>query len=438
MTDIKDGMTESMTETPSAQPPFDFVSPATALPLSPAYLRPVDPVVAMFRILDSGRDGAVPVVQLVDEELSVLMDSDRHRGGFPYLSKLEPGARKQAKETAARLLLARRLVHPTATGANGPTRTQATAELQGTITAIRSAPRTVRAHRVGAEHSDTLVQYQFPAQDRVLEEYIAADGMHVFLVSPLAEAAGRLAGFVDPFGTSQGTETSETRRVNMAEVIRGNESMGDVEENSKIVTVIDGIDISRWFPAGGITHDYRPGDMHRHVRDTYLRADRTVPGYSERRLTVYVSDSAVTCAEAAFDGPILRLREVSAEKLLAATTQFTMDDFALPEPVLTQVLEENSRSPRMFVHEAGLRNPDAFLRNPGAPQSTDTASSEETPDPTPEAPATSEEARPAEAPRNAEARGASAAPAPGTPGRGFTIPPRPAHGPAPAERTERY
>ncbi|WP_349827167.1 hypothetical protein [Brevibacterium litoralis] len=363
-------MTTSTDSTPAAEAPAGpgdpFVSPATALPLHPSHLVPVDPTEALFRVLDSGREDFVPLVTLVDEELSVLLDSERHRGGFPYLHGLAPELRDQAKETAARLLVARRLVHPVDMGgdtAESRIRLQATSELQGTVMAIRSSPQTVRAHRETAETATTLVHHQFTDLDRVVEEIVTADGTHVFSVGPLTGAAARLAAFVDPHGTAR--RTGDTRRVDMADVIRGDATMGGIETDARIVTTIHGRNISRWFPGRGVREGYVPGSMHAFVQEVFLDGNRTVPGFTERRVTVYVGAEDVTVAEATHDGPVLQLREVDGPTLGRLAAQFGLPDHALPTEIVERQLAENSREPEAFLAEASLRSPRPSGRSAG-------------------------------------------------------------------------
>ncbi|GAA4284655.1 hypothetical protein GCM10022261_21860 [Brevibacterium daeguense] len=332
---------------------MDFVSPATALPLAEEFRAPVDPTAALFQVLESGLEDAVPLVQLIDEELEVLLANSHHRGGFPYLEKLTAERRAQAVESGARHLLNRRLIHPY-TRPDGTTGTQATAELQGTVMAIRTAPQTVLARRVTADTEMTLVHYQFDYAGVAVEETVFADGTHVFAVCPLRASAARLAAFADPFGVAD--SRGEIDRVNLAEVIRGNEDLGDVHSRSKIVTVIDGTSMHQWFP-DDVDEDYRPGDMHRFIKEEFLDKGRKLPAFINRRVSVYVTDDGLTVAEADWDGPVLRMREATKEMFAGLMLDFTVPRMNLPDQIIEKQQRENAMDPEVFVRETAYRQP---------------------------------------------------------------------------------
>lgn len=184
-----------------------------------------------------------PRVQLVlsDEEILALDGEESLRAlGSPYLDQ-DAVHRETATATALRGLIARRMVNPTDSGREDegelligegdPTARLIQLErgLAGILTLRRIPEGMVVVERMASGVRTTLGLYVFAGG--VLEEFVAADGLHHFTVPRREDLPARLAEFVDPHGTAR--EDGPVEEISIAQVT----SLDGLEDTRSVATI---------------------------------------------------------------------------------------------------------------------------------------------------------------------------------------------------------
>ncbi|GAA4284659.1 hypothetical protein GCM10022261_21900 [Brevibacterium daeguense] len=293
--------------------------------------RPVDPVAAFLAVLELGAVESHQLMTLTDEELYALTGEYPQFGGFPHLDSLPPDQRVLARDTAYRSMLARDVIRPAGSSWCPVVDVCTRPDIVGTLQVRRLAPQAVSARRTTVGEAETLVAHILDYAQAALLETIDARGAHTFTVMPLAHAFDALGGFCDPDRVAEPdlVKSAEHRRaVNTAEVLRGVESLGDIEHDARAVTVLHGFSKHEWMhPADSI--EALTGSP-----SAVLDSDGAP--LLERRSTVYAAADRVEVATPRWKGPILDLVRVDRSQLLEHIQAYLTPRLGLSEELIAK------------------------------------------------------------------------------------------------------
>lgn len=166
-----------------------------------------------------------PVVTLSDEQIAALDGYERRQFvALPWLDA-HPEQRRVAAAVALRGMIAGgQVLTRTARHEEGP-RWRAVPEISGCLVLRRTAESFTTAERTVRTEAGPQVHrlhcYSHPGG--VLEEETTADGLHRFTVLDPAEAAARLAAFLDPAGLADPAADAESDTDGGSVHVRGSE-----------------------------------------------------------------------------------------------------------------------------------------------------------------------------------------------------------------------
>jgi hypothetical protein len=293
--------------------------------------RPVDPVAAFLAVLELGAVESHALMTLTDEELYALTGEYPQFGGFPHLDDLPPEQRVLARDTAYRSMLARGVIRPAGPNWCPVVDVCTRPDIVGTLQVRRLAPQAVSARRTLAGSAETLVAHVFDYAQAALLEAIDAQGAHTFTVMPLAHAFDALAGFCDPDRVAEPDlvrAVEHRRAVNTADVLRGVESLGDIEYDARAVTVLHGCSKHEWMHA--------VDSIEALTSSSSAALDSGGAPLLERRSTVYAAADRVEVATPRWEGPVLDFVRVDRTQLLEHVQAYLTARLGLSEELIAK------------------------------------------------------------------------------------------------------
>ncbi|MEJ6541703.1 hypothetical protein PQI65_00605 [Brachybacterium paraconglomeratum] len=167
----------------------------------------------------------VPVVTLSDEQIAALDGYERRQFvALPWLDA-HPEQRRVAAAVALRGMIAGgQVLIRTARHEEGP-RWRAVPEISGCLVLRRTAESFTTAERTVRTEAGPQVHrlHCYSQPGGVLEEETTADGLHRFTMLDPAEAAARLAAFLDPAGLADPAADAESDTDGGSVHVRGSE-----------------------------------------------------------------------------------------------------------------------------------------------------------------------------------------------------------------------